>query len=215
MVLPNVMKEAMRKGEEEAAQFFPTLLSSSILQEPFVQEIIQENEAMLGEIARLRCLRQGHAKERCQHMQTAETAARQLLATSEAEVRFELCVAWHACIIGGLRDTLEELEAVREENTALQKVMLKVQEELGALESHSTPVSSEGDITPARVITAIDPGCKLHAHYIVSPNIRANYHSPRVSFGPSRKRGRSSGDSWHFSPSEKTIEKRGVSQQPT
>ncbi|EKF30625.1 hypothetical protein MOQ_005560 [Trypanosoma cruzi marinkellei] len=208
------MKEATREEEEGEAQPCPTVLSSSIMQEPFVQELIQENEAMLGEIARLRCLHQSHAKERCQHVQTAETAARQLLATSEAEERFELCVTWHACLLGGLRDTLEELEAMREENTALQKVMLKAQEELGALESYSSPVSSEGEITPARVITAIDPGCKLHAHYIVSPKFRANYHSPRVSFGPSRKRGRSSGDSWHFSPSEKTVKERGVSQQP-
>ncbi|RNF26083.1 uncharacterized protein Tco025E_01712 [Trypanosoma conorhini] len=210
-----VMKQAGEEGEEVETQSFPLTLHSAVVEEPFVQALILENEAMLLEITLLRRSCRGHAEACRQRAQAAETAARQLLAASEAEARLELCVAWQARLLGGLRATLEEAEGLRKENAALQQVMVNVQRKLGAPEAHSPPVVSEGDVTPARVITAVDCGSKLHAKYNVPLINRADSNSPRVPFCRSRKRGRDSGDGWLSSPAETTPAERGVGQQRT
>ncbi|ESL09990.1 hypothetical protein TRSC58_02282 [Trypanosoma rangeli SC58] len=211
--LKDKKNEEEKEGDE--AQPFSLAFSSLIVQQPFVRALIVENEAMLQEIAHLRRVRQDHAEERCQHVRTAETAARQLLAMLEAEGRLELCVAWQARLMGGLCDTLEELEALREENAALQQVIVKVQKDLGEPEMHSSLLWSDGDATPARVITAVDRGSKLYANYALPLTKRADSNSPRVSFRLSRKRGCESGDSWLFSPAGVTAVERSLSQQPT
>ncbi|KEG13601.1 hypothetical protein DQ04_00901030 [Trypanosoma grayi] len=187
-----------------------TGFSMSVLQEPFVRELIMENEMMLGEIS---CLRARHVEECRQRVHATESVARQRLAAQEAAWRVELCIAWVSCLQRELGDTAEELQAVRDDNAELQRVMMTVQEELGMQEPQS-PLSLVEEITPARVITAASLGSKLQANYAAGSDSKSNVCSPRVSFGRARKRGRASDDGWLFSPSRLVVEERSASQQP-
>nr|CCC95880.1 unnamed protein product [Trypanosoma congolense IL3000] len=138
---------------------------------PFVQDLIAENEAMLIEITILRDMRRGYQQIQQECLLAEEGAARQELAMREADERAQ-------CGGGFLHDILHELcgevSALREENSALQGIMLTVQAELGGEEdsrksvnsvSPHTPVNDPEERTPLRCGVSSELGNKLLVRY--------------------------------------------------
>ncbi|ORC84331.1 uncharacterized protein TM35_000461500 [Trypanosoma theileri] len=176
--------------------------SLDVLRDPFVRELIAENEAMLHEIT---CQRHAALDE----MQHAEKMARLQWTAEEAQTRTDMCSQMSCELLRAYREVMEELELLREQNSALQGVMLTVQQELGSHETSSPALSLVEELTPARVITAANIGSKLHANY-TTPIAAAAL--PRVSLGQTRKRGRASGDGWLFTTADQDVESQ-VSRQ--
>ncbi|KAH9586383.1 hypothetical protein LSM04_008817 [Trypanosoma melophagium] len=171
-------------------------VSLEVLREPFVRELIAENEAMLHEII---CQRRAALDE----MQQVEKTDRLQWTVQEAQERANVCSQAYSELLRAYHETMEELELLREDNTALKGVMLTVQQELGAHETPSPALSLVEELTPARVITAANIGGKLHANYATPVAAAA---LPRASLGQSRKRARTSGDGWLFTTAEQDVE---------
>ncbi|CBH18392.1 hypothetical protein, conserved [Trypanosoma brucei gambiense DAL972] len=204
--------------EGEASVQKSTGFSLSTLKDPFVHELIAENEAMLAEITFLREKRHGaeHLQKQC--VQAAEEAVRQQLVAEEANERERRQGNFFKVALRGLHD---DVAALREENTALQNIMLTVQAELGASEETristvllSPRMTATGkEVTSMRSSVVPDVESKLLARYSTFLGNRSSGERPtsptRTANPQGRKRPRPSGGDWMFTPLDGSGADRG------